>query len=166
MHSYLRNRHQRVRLNNIYSSWSELLFGVPQGSIVGPLLLNIFLCDLFLFIPNFNVASYGDDTTPYSTGKDVMKVLSDLEEASVILSNWFRDNSTKANPEKYHLLLSDNKEDQMKVENTSVTNTKCETLLGIKIDNKLTFEKHVESLCKKASLKVKTRSLELATSSI
>ena len=49
LHSYLTKRRQRVKINNTYSSWSEILFGVPQGSILGPLLFSLFLCDLFLF---------------------------------------------------------------------------------------------------------------------
>ena len=53
--SYLRNRKQRVRLGSIFSTWHDILTGVPQGSILGPLLFNIFLCDLFLFINNVDI---------------------------------------------------------------------------------------------------------------
>ena len=47
MYSYLANRKQRTKINSSYSSWEEILFGVPQGSVLGPLLFNIFLCDMF-----------------------------------------------------------------------------------------------------------------------
>ena len=52
LHSYLIKRRQRVKINNIYSSWSEIPFGFAQGFILGPLLFNIFLYDLFLFVPD------------------------------------------------------------------------------------------------------------------
>ena len=50
IHDYLSNRKQRTRINNSYSTWMEIVFGVPQGSILGPLLFNIFLADLFFIV--------------------------------------------------------------------------------------------------------------------
>ena len=64
VHSYLTNRKQRIKINTKYSSWEEILFGVPQASIIGPLLFNIFLCDLFFIINETKFASYADDNTP------------------------------------------------------------------------------------------------------
>ena len=108
LNCYLRNRRQRVKINNFYSSWAEILFGVSQGSILGPILFNIFLSDLFLFIKNKDVVSYADDTTPYETGGNSAYVIHNLEVLGKTLLNWFNDNSMKANPCKYHLLLLGN----------------------------------------------------------
>ena len=61
--SYLKKRKQRVCLNNTYIEWKDILFGVPLGSILGLLLFNIFLWDLFLFLHDIRVANYADDKT-------------------------------------------------------------------------------------------------------
>ena len=62
IHSYLSNRKQRVKVNDRYSSLSEIWYGVTQGSILGPLLFNIFICDMFYFLEDFDIANYADDS--------------------------------------------------------------------------------------------------------
>ena len=86
--------------NIFYSSWAEILFEVPQGSIPGIALFNIFLCDLFPFIKNKNVASYADDTTTYETRENSAYVTHNLVVLGNTLLNWFNGNSMKANPVK------------------------------------------------------------------
>ena len=81
-------------------------------------------------------------------------MISDLEQALDILSKWFIDNYLKANPYKYHVFLSEASNTQLIVENVPIASSSCEKLLGIKIDQKLPFEPHVEPLCKKASQKL------------
>ena len=72
LRSYLVNRKRRIKMNDIFSSCTEILYGVPQGSILGPsFFLNNYLCDLFMFITDFDVGSYADDNTPYTTEKDL-----------------------------------------------------------------------------------------------
>ena len=155
MYSYLTNRKQRVKINDTYSSWSEILFGVPQGSILGPLLFNIFIYDPFLFIPSFDITNYADDNTPYSANNNIVDVLNNLKPQANILDKWFKDNYMKANPGKYHLLLSATEEtNTLNIEDICINSSKYEKLLGINIDSNLTFETHVESLCKKASQKL------------
>ena len=107
-----------------------------------------------MFLPIDGNANYADDNTPYSTGNGIQNVMSDLEQASDILSKWFIDNYLKANPDKYHVLLNETSETQLIVENVPIASSSCEKLLGIKIDQKLSFEPHVDSLCKKASQKL------------
>ena len=85
IHSYLSNRKQRVKINDRYSSWSEILYGVPQGSILGPLLFNIFICDMYYFLEDLDIANYAYDSTTYCAGKSAEFVVSNLEQSSTIL---------------------------------------------------------------------------------
>ena len=82
MQSYLTKRKQRTKINQAYSSWEEILFGVPQGSILGPILFNIFLSDLFLIVQNTDFASYADDNTIYNAGDNIEEVVWFLQESS------------------------------------------------------------------------------------
>ena len=82
IHDYLSNRKQRTKINLTYSSWEEILFGVPQGSILGSLLFNIFMCDLFFILEEIDIASFADDTTPYAIGNSVDEIRNLLENTS------------------------------------------------------------------------------------
>ena len=64
IHNYLSNRKQGTKTNSAYSSWHKIIFGVPQGSVLGSFLFNIFLIDLFFIIKGFDIATYTDDNTP------------------------------------------------------------------------------------------------------
>ena len=77
-----------------------------------------------------------------------------LEQASGIFSKWLMDNYLKANPDKYHALLSKTSQTKLIVKHVPIASSWCENLLGIKIDQKLSFEPHVELLCKKNSQKL------------
>ena len=70
LQSYLLNRKQRTKINNAYSKYCEILFGVPQGSILGSLLFNIYICDMFYDINDCDIASYADDNTPYPSSRN------------------------------------------------------------------------------------------------
>ena len=82
------------------------MFSVPQGSILGPLLFNIFLWDFFLIMKETSFASYTDDNSPYVTPENLDDVIKSLEEDSIKLFQWFSDNQMKANHDKFHLLVS------------------------------------------------------------
>ena len=90
--NYLSNRKQRTKINTEYSSCEETLFGVVQGSILGPVLLNIFLCDLFLIMNNTELASYADDNTPYAVENNIEELIVKLQNASERHFQSFSDN--------------------------------------------------------------------------
>ena len=146
MQSYLCNKKQRAKIDTAYSSWEEILFGVPQGSILGPLLFNIFKCGLFLIMNKADFASYADDNTPYVIGNGVKETINSLKEALDELFYWFANNQMKANPDKCHLLTSSSDKVSICVDNYNMKSSKYEKPLGIKIDNKLNFNTYVDEI--------------------
>ena len=79
IYNYLSNRKQRVKVNDSYSSWSEILIGIPQRSILGPLLFTIFICDMFYSMEGFEIANYADDSTPFSAKLNHKSIVEELE---------------------------------------------------------------------------------------
>ena len=78
IHDYLSNRRQRIKINSSYSECYNIVRGVPQGSILGPLLFNVFINDLFLFIERTNICNFADDNNIYSCQNDLKTILKDL----------------------------------------------------------------------------------------
>ena len=115
MQSYLSERKQRTQINQAYSSWEEILFGVTQGSILRPILLNIFLSDLFLVVQNVDFASYADGKTIYGAGNNTDEAIFSLQESSKKLFKWFADNQMKANEDKCHLIVSTNEVTEIQI---------------------------------------------------
>ena len=76
--SYLSDRTQRTKVNNAYSSYTDIKYGVLQGSILGPLLSNIDSCDLFFWDYKCDIASYADDSTSYTSDISLNLVLKKL----------------------------------------------------------------------------------------
>ena len=157
LYSYLSDRQQRVKMNGSFSSKQKLNLGVPQGSVLGPLLFNIYLNDLLISVDDIEICNYADDTTLYTCDQNLQNVVERLENVSLKVIKWFSDNYLKLNEDKCHFLALGASRDEpvtSKIGNASLQNSTQEKLLGITIDNKLTFEHHVAGLCQKASNKL------------
>ena len=151
---YLRNRKQRTKVGDAFSKWLETKWGIPQGSILGPLLFNLFINDIFFFIEESYIANYADDNTQYATGKNLDELLKNLENETNVVLKWFKFNEMKSNEDKCHLIVSNELNVSVRLGQEVIPAEDSVTLLGVKIDYKLDFSGHVESLLKKGNQKL------------
>ena len=151
---YLANRKQRTKINDSYSPWIEILFGVPQGSILEPLLFNIFLSDLFLIVKDISIASYADDNTLCGSCDTLEEVILSLQSSSKKLFQWLLDNQIKGNTQKCHLTMNTDQSVNFQLGGSLLERSDCEKMLGVKIDYKLNFDQHVKTLRNKANNKL------------
>ena len=150
---YLTERKQRVTINSSFSSYLDIFQGVPQGSILGPLLFNLLLCDLFLFVEEADIMSYADDNTPYVCSENIDVTLEKLEEVGKVLFEWFSNNFLKANADKCHLILSADEPFSINIDNEVLKNSNNKILLGINLNNRLGFDTNLANICNRVSKK-------------
>ena len=98
--------------------------------------------------------SYADDNTLYDAGNIIEDVISSLQESPEKLSKWFSDNQMQGNSGECHLILSTNEPVQIQIAESLTESTNCVKLHGVKIDSKLSLDKHIKTICKKASNKL------------
>ena len=156
VYSYLKKRKQSVRINNVYSSFQEIVSGVPQGSVLGPILFNFYINDLFFFIKQATMYNYADDNTLAFFSKSLPDLVKVLENEANNALSWLERNEMIANPDKFHALFV--KKDQtdtsginLDFQGHSIKSEETVKLLGVTLDYKLNFDPHISNLCKKAA---------------
>ena len=156
LYSYLKERKQSVNIKGKLSTFLEILAGVPQGSILGPILFNIFINDFVDIFENADIHNFADDNTLSAHSRATEEVVKCLEDESIVAIDWFTDNHMIANPGKFKAIIikkdgSDTTGTELFINNNTVHSSSDVVLLGLTIDNKLNFKMHISGLCRKAA---------------
>ena len=117
-----------------------------------------FFCDLFLVLDKTYFTSYADDNTLYTSIQNTDSVTKLLEELSIPILSWFKENKLKLNLDDCHLIVSDTENAKIKLDGFTITNSKKEKLLGIVFDDRVNFQYPIKNLCKEGSLKLSAMS--------
>lgn len=155
--SYLSDRTQIVKIDRYQSQPSSITFGVPQGSILGPLLFLIYINDMKDIGLKGDITLYADDTSLFYFGMSVDQVIMDAQSDLNLLHKWFQLNLLTVNIEKTHYVIFKaknkmiNEYEPLKLNNQILTRSKSEKYLGLLIDEKLTWKPHIERVRNKLS---------------
>ena len=155
MHSCLSKRKQCEKVGTTLNDWRCVSSGAPQGSIIGPVLINVFLIDLILCIGKSQVCNFADDHTLYDAGENIGDVATCLEVDMENVLKWFDSNRMLANPDKFQVMfLGLPQNSNIEIDNLVLVPRDNMKLLGINIDSELKFTDRVKALCIKMSRKV------------
>ena len=154
--SYLSDRKMRVHIGAHFSEWQNVHLGVPQGSVLGPLLFNIFLNDLFFLSLESKICNFADDNTLYSCDISFEAVVQKLLSDVPIVIEWFRFNEMVVNPEKLQVMFlgCDKQNRSVLIDNVIIKSSNSVRLLGVAIDQNLMFNGHISDICNKANQKI------------
>ena len=159
--SYLFHRTQRVAINNELSETSKLSCGVPQGSILGPLLFLLFINDLPLSLHGTSFEDlYADDTTIYEQHSDMKTLQSNLQKSLNALHDWCRKNGMVLNTLKTKVMLITSRQKRnnlledklpLKYNDIDIKMTTSDKILGVYVDENFSWNDHYQHVSKKVS---------------
>ena len=152
--SYLDARYQYVQHKSLRSNEKATSTGVPQGSILGPLLFLLYVNDLPLSITNSSLDMYADDSTLYVSGKNKAAIQTFLQTDADNICNWCANNNMAINPSKSKCMVVGSKYKVKKAEelnitinNESIQNVTNQKILGVNVDNHLEWNLQIKDVC-------------------
>uniref|UniRef100_A0A3B3H5U1 Reverse transcriptase domain-containing protein n=1 Tax=Oryzias latipes TaxID=8090 RepID=A0A3B3H5U1_ORYLA len=155
LESYLINRCQYVYFNNEKSDMCPVTCGVPQGSLLGPILFILYINDLCKVSDLLNCVLYADDTTLYLSGDNLEKLLSDITKELSIIKQWFDSNklSLNQNKTKYIILGYRKRENifELKIEDVVLERVNEIKFLGVILNHTLSWKPHITYILSKLS---------------
>ena len=151
--SYLKSRAQTNKVGSLFSELLNIIYGVSQGAIIGPLLCIIYICDLFIVNKGVNFSSYADNTTPFITGMSFEQIIIELDSILTDFSQRSMNNNLKANAGKSNLFVSRYADQTIIFKNYVIKSKGFEVLLGVRTDSS-NFEEYILSLFKKTNHKL------------
>ena len=158
--SYLSNRSQVVKCHGNVSNEKVVNVGVPQGSVLGPILFLVFINDISQHVFTGTANIFADDTLVYCTGNDISETKVKLQNCVDEISKWYRLNNIIVNEDKCCSMVINPKKTKeecnfnISVNNSVINNVKSMNYLGLEIDDTLTFNQHVKRLSKALYLKI------------
>ena len=160
--SYLQNRYQEVHIGNTSSEKLNIKTGVPQGSVLGPSLFILHINDLPLHIEHSDIDIFADDATLQDSSNLPDSLSQNLQSDVNNVISWCKQNDMLLNERKTKCMLIGtsqklskcNSNLEIKVNDHYIENSKCEKLLGVHIDQKLSYENHIDYVCKNVSSKI------------
>jgi len=159
---YLMNRKQYVQFNNHTSEMNIVNCGVPQGSILGPLLFLLYINDMPLVCKQLLFILFADDTNILYSNSDIIQLMNIVNADLAILSDWFKANMLSLNVQKTSFIMfgfknvptvfdSRDFELKIKIQNEEISRVEFTKFLGIIIDNKFTWQRHINYIALKIS---------------
>ena len=160
--SFLTGRTQQVCINKHISTPEKVKFGVPQGSVLGPLLFSIYINDLPLYL-SCSCELFADDTTLYQCDRDLTNLSDSLQTSANELENWTKSNHMAINTIKTKAMLITTRQkrqnlqssfDKIMLQNKTISEVSEHKVLGVTIDNNLSWAKHISNTSKMLSKKI------------
>ncbi len=161
LYSYLKKRKQAVKINGILSDFLKILSGVPQGSILGPILFNIFINDFIYYLEKTptDVYNFADDNTLTAFAELIGDIKIKLEHGGSEALKWLEANDMIANPDKFKFIVVKKPSQQLEditisIGDHTIKSSSSVDLLGLNIDEHLNFRNYIKHMCSKAGAKL------------